>query len=68
MVSLINLDPKSVFYDLEGVFEKQNTFLQETNFNTFLLNQQNHIILVGSPLYNPKLWEIYKEQILAIYQ
>lgn len=64
MVSLINLNPEFVFYDTEGKFDKQNSFIKTTNFNTFLLNKDNHIIAIGSPLFNPELWKIYKNHIL----
>lgn len=64
MVNLINLDPKNVFYDTENVFEKQNTFLKDLDYTTFLLDTNNRILLIGTPLYNTALWNLYKQLIL----
>ena len=33
---------------------------------TFLLDAQNHIILVGEPLNNPQLWKLYKNRIQTL--
>lgn len=64
MVNLINLDPKFVFYDTLNTFEKQNAFLKDTEYNTFLLDKNNHILLIGTPLYHTDLWNLYKKQII----
>lgn len=35
----------------------------ESVFRTFLLDSANRVVLVGSPIGNRKLWELYKQQI-----
>lgn len=53
-----------IYLDSIGIFEKRNRFLP-TNpiFHTFLLNQQNEIVLVGSPKDNPQIFNMLKETI-----
>lgn len=50
-----------VFYDRSGRFEAANPELP-TNpvFHTFLLDSANRLMLVGSPVGNAKMWELYK--------
>ncbi len=59
-----------VNYDTTGVFEVRNTDLLFPNpqFHTFLLNRQNEVVLVGSPVGNPKMWELYKQTIQKLIQ
>ena len=52
-----------VFYDLEHQMGLLNPNLTKTRFNTFLLDKENRVVLVGSPANNDKLWELYKQQI-----
>ena len=53
-----------LFIDENGDFLKNNHVIpQDSRFHTFLLNSENKIILVGSPVNNEVLWDMYKEQI-----
>ena len=56
-----------VFYDSCGAFERSNPGLP-TNpvFHTFLLDKENRVVLVGSPIGNPKMWELYKSTIARL--
>ena len=50
----------TVFYDLDGSFEFLNPHLPPNEmFHTFLLNEENKIILVGNPVNNAKLKKLY---------
>lgn len=50
--------------DFENKFYKKNTFIPNNlNYHTFLLNKNNQIILVGNPLYNSQLWNLYQKTI-----
>ena len=50
-----------VFYDRAGGFETLNPELpKDPVFHTFLLDSANRVMLVGSPVGNAKMWELYK--------
>ena len=53
-----------IYIDKSNSFYKKNPSIPDTKtMHTFLLDPNNKVILAGSPLYNNKLWELYKEQI-----
>lgn len=49
--------------DSTGEFEKGNTIPENSLYHTFLVDENNCIQIIGIPIYNPKLWAIYKEKI-----
>lgn len=51
------IDPRSDILYLNHIPENQRLA------HTFLLNKNNEIVLMGSPVNHPKLWELYKQQI-----
>ena len=53
-----------VFIDSKGSFVKQNPKLPKNrNLHSFLLDKNNRVVMVGNPLYNSTLWELYKRTI-----
>lgn len=53
-----------IFIDLNGRFVRQNPNLPKNRqLHTFLLDKNNKVVMVGSPLYNPTLWKLYKRTI-----
>jgi hypothetical protein len=53
-----------IFIDQNGTFVKQNPKLPKNRqLHSFLLDKNNRVVLVGSPLHNPSLWELYKRTI-----
>ncbi|MDR2585250.1 MAG: hypothetical protein LBC84_03385 [Prevotellaceae bacterium] len=53
-----------VFIDQNATFVEQNQKLPKNSLlHTFLLDKNNKVVLVGSPLHNPVLWELYKSTI-----
>jgi len=53
-----------VFIDQDATFVKQNPNLpQNRKLHIFLLDKNNKVVMVGNPLHNPKLWELYKKTI-----
>ncbi len=38
----------------------------KSRFKTFLLDQNNKVVLVGNPLGNEKMWELYKKEIARL--
>lgn len=52
-----------VVWDDNGYFERHNTLPDNSLYHTFLLNRDNRVMLIGNPLYSPRLWERYKKKI-----
>ena len=53
-----------VFIDDRNSFGKMNPRIpSDKRMHTFLIDGNNEVILVGNPVYNDKLWELYKENI-----
>jgi len=50
-------------YDTKGIFSKNNQVFNQREFNVFLIDRDNKIILVGNPLENHKLYALYKRAI-----
>jgi hypothetical protein len=55
-----------VLCDDEGEFEENNVLPKNELYHVFLLDRDDKIILAGSPIYNPKLWELYKNKIASM--
>jgi len=54
-----------VYMDAGNLFHKNNSFLpKEEEFHTFLINNDNEIVIVGSPLKNPKIKNLMEQYIL----
>ena len=52
-----------VFMDLKGTMNRLNRFPQAMEFQCFLLDKDDRVLMIGNPTLNPKIWELYKEQI-----
>lgn len=52
-----------VSFDEKDDFNRLNHFPSEMMFQTFLLNNENRVIALGNPVLNPKVKELYLEQI-----
>ena len=52
-----------VFMDLTGSINRLNRFPQAMEYQCFLLDKDNRVVMIGNPALNPKIWELYKEQI-----
>jgi hypothetical protein len=51
-----------IIYDYHNSFDKLNKFLPAP-YRTFLLDKNNKVQLIGSPINNPTMWELYKKVI-----
>ena len=50
----------TVFFDLDGSFERLNPHLPKNGqFHTFLLNKDNKVVLIGNPLQNEQMKKLY---------
>lgn len=61
----VNRFDTPIFYDRKGRMDSLNQFPSSSLFHTFLLDRNNRVVLVGSPLGNEKLWDLYKKRIQA---
>lgn len=55
---------QTVFYDLDGSFERLNSHLPaDEEFHTFLLNKENKVVLIGNPVHNEELNKLYLTEL-----
>ena len=52
-----------IFFDEKNIIEKLNHFPKDYRLQTFLLDSNNHVVLIGNPLGNESMWNLYKEEI-----
>ncbi|GHT73921.1 hypothetical protein AGMMS50262_05870 [Bacteroidia bacterium] len=52
-----------VFIDMENQIDQLNHFPSQMEYQCFLLDKDNKVVLIGNPTLNPKVWELYKTQI-----
>lgn len=55
-----------IFYDYNNKLEKLNRFPKNPNYQTFLLNKNNKVVLIGNPIGNTPMWKLYKKHFLGI--
>lgn len=53
-----------VFYDPHGLFFKQNNISIDKTVQVFLLNNKNEVLLIGDPLKNKKVLDLYMKLLL----
>jgi hypothetical protein len=52
-----------VFIDMGNNINRLNHFSDKPEFQCFLLNKDNKVLMIGNPSLNPKIWELYKRTI-----
>ena len=52
-----------VHIDMKSELNKLNSFPSNPLFQCFLLDKENKVLVSGNPVYNPKIWDLYKEVI-----
>ena len=55
-----------VLLDTKNEFKKNNLLPDDKRFFTMLLDKNNKIVLMGSPVGNERLWALYKSQIARL--
>jgi hypothetical protein len=53
-----------IFIDKNNSIDKLNHFPQAAAYQCFLLDKDNKVLLIGNPMLNQNIWELYKQQIL----
>jgi len=54
-----------VFIDIKGTINDLNHFPQAAQYQCFLLDKDNKVLMIGNPVMNSKIRELYKSQILG---
>jgi hypothetical protein len=58
-----------VFIDENHAFPAMNPHIPADNrFHTFLIDKNGKVVLVGNPVNNPALWELYKTTITTLIE
>ncbi len=55
-----------VCIDTEDRFNKLNNFPSDMMFQTFLLNKDNKVVVIGNPIHNLKVRNLYLQKIAGI--
>ena len=55
-----------VFMDIENQIDQANRFPAHPDLQCFLLDRDNKVVVIGNPAINPKIWELYKQQISGL--
>lgn len=55
-----------VIFDQNNSFYKQNKLNENNLYHTMLLDSCDRVLLIGTPIMNPKLQNLYKEEIIRI--
>jgi hypothetical protein len=53
------------FIDIHNKIDHLNHFPQTPEYQCFLLDKNNHVLSIGNPVSNFKVWKLYKKQILG---
>jgi len=52
-----------VIIDPTDYINRQNHFPNKLPYQCFLLDQSNKVLMIGNPVHNPQIWNLYKAQI-----
>ena len=53
-----------VFIDKTDELNRINQFPDQPEYQCFLLDRFNQVVALGNPIQNPRIWELYKKQIV----
>jgi hypothetical protein len=54
-----------VFIDADNTIDNLNHFPMQPQYQCFLLGRDNKVLLIGNPVLNPKIWELYKQTVFG---
>jgi hypothetical protein len=52
-----------VFIDTNNAINRLNHFPEKPEYQCFLLDRDNKVLMIGNPATNPKIWELYKQTV-----
>jgi hypothetical protein len=53
--------PHPIYLDMENELNRLNHFPSQPEFQCFLLDKDNKVMLIGNPTLSSKIWELYKQ-------
>lgn len=56
---------QTVFMDNESKLNAANKLPNRMNYQCFLLDKDNKVVLIGNPTIDPKMWDLYKQIIIG---
>jgi len=54
-----------VYMDKDNKINEANKFPANMNYQCFLLDKEDKVVMIGNPMLNPKIWELYKQTIVG---
>jgi hypothetical protein len=54
---------QAVYIDNENKLNAANKLPDNVDYQCFLLDKDNKVLLIGNPTLNPKIWDLYKQTI-----
>jgi hypothetical protein len=54
-----------VFIDENNTINRLNHFPDDSAYQCYLLDRDNKIVIIGNPVLNPKIWDMYKYQVFG---
>jgi len=66
LLKLNNFD-YHVFIDKENEIMRLNNFPSQPEYQCYLLDKDYKVIAIGNPVYNSKIWDLYKQLISEHY-
>ena len=63
LIANVTKIPGFRLYDPQGMFKEMNHLHDHRDLHVFLLDQDNKVLLIGNPLDNYKLYDLYKQAI-----
>ena len=51
-----------IYLDSGNCFYSENNLVDDSKYHVFLTDNKNKILLIGNPISNYKMWELYKEE------
>lgn len=54
----------NIFIDAENKIGKLNKFSKHPLYQSMLLDNDNKVVIIGNPSYNPNIWKLYKDVIM----
>ena len=54
-----------VYMDKDNKINEANKFPANMDYQCFLLDKEDKVVMIGNPMLNPKIWELYKQTIVG---